>query len=128
MKLSRRVLLTFATAVAFAFSAGQALAKGSTVKVALWDKGAMSMNMLGKSPGMGMMMGSHETSMPMRPMGITVSTRAVRAGTVTFAVTNSSKEMVHEMVLSPIKDEKTELPYDKAAQKVDEDAAGHLGE
>jgi uncharacterized cupredoxin-like copper-binding protein len=45
-----------------------------------------------------------------------------------FNVTNDSKDMVHEMVISPIKDDKTPLPYDKTGNKVDEDAAGHLGE
>ena len=47
---------------------------------------------------------------------------------MTFDVTNASKTLVHEMVLSPIKDAKVPLPYDKAASKVNEDAAGHLGE
>lgn len=128
MNFSRQSVLALATTVVLALSAGQVFAKGTVVKVSLWDKGAMSMNMLGKGQGMGMMMGNHGTNMPMGPMGITVSSSTVKAGKVTFAVTNTSKEMVHEMVLSPVKDEKTELPYDSAAQKVDEDAAGHLGE
>ena len=36
--------------------------------------------------------------------------------------------MVHEMVISPVKEMHTPLPYDKVGNKVDEDAAGHLGE
>lgn len=128
MTILRRTVVTLAAAVALAMSAGQTFAKGSVIEVSLWDKGAMSMNMLGKGPWMGMMMGNHGAGMPMGPMGISVSARTVKAGEVTFAVTNSSMEMVHEMVVSPIKDEKAELPYDSVAQKVDEDAAGSLGE
>jgi len=128
MKLSLRIMLALATAVAVTLSAGQALAKGTVVKVSLWDKGATSMNMLGKGPAMGMMMGHQGTNMPMGPMGIKVSAHTLKAGTVTFAVTNASKDLIHEMVLSPVKDDKTALPYDEATLKVDEDTAGHLGE
>lgn len=115
-------------ALIVAGSAVPALARTSVIKVSLWDKGAMSMNMLGQGPMMGMGMGTPGTRMPMGPMGITVSTRTVKAGEVTFEVSNISKTMVHEMVLSPIKDANTPLPYIEAENKVDEDAAGHLGE
>ncbi len=128
MKLNRRRIFALATTLAITLSVGQAFAKGAVIKVSLWDKGAMSMNMLGKGPMMGMMMENTGTAGSMGSMGITVSSATVKAGTVTFAVSNTSKEMVHEMVLSPIKSDKVALPYDKAAQKVDEDAAGHLGE
>lgn len=128
MKLNRRSLIALAATLAVTLSAGQAYAKGTVIKVSLWDKGAKSMNMLGKGPMMGMMMENTGSTVPMGPMGITVSSATVKAGTVTFAVSNISKEMVHEMVLSPIKSDKVALPYDKAAQKVNEDAAGHLGE
>jgi len=74
------------------------------------------------------MMGNHGSEMPMSPMGITVSTRTVKAGKVTFSVTNSSEVMEHEMVVSPIKDENANLPYNNASQIVDEGAAGNLGE
>jgi len=77
---------------------------------------------------MGMGMGKIGNNMPMAPMGIRVSSHTVAAGEVTFEVTNTSKQMVHEMVISPVKDMNTPLPYDKAGNKVDEDAAGHLGE
>ena len=78
--------------------------------------------------GMGMEKGQKAGPQHKGPMGITATPRTVSAGEVTFAVTNASKTMVHEMVLAPVKDEKTPLPYDTASQKVDEDAAGHLGE
>lgn len=128
---SRTSALLAAASIALTLFAGQASAAGTVIKVSLWDKGAMALNMVGKGPMMGMAMGSPGSTMhdgPMGPMGITVSTHNAKAGPVTFAVTNASKQLVHEMVLSPVKDDKTPLPYDKAGQKVDEDAAGHLGE
>lgn len=128
MKLTRRKCFALAAALIVAGSAVPALARTAVIKVSLWDKGAMSMNMLGHGPMMGMGMGTPGTRMPMGPMGITASTHTVNAGAVTFEVSNMSKTMVHEMVISPIKDANTPLPYIEAANKVDEDAAGHLGE
>jgi uncharacterized cupredoxin-like copper-binding protein len=125
---SRRTLFTSACGLALALSSTLALAAPTVVKVSLWDKGAMSMKMLSKAPHMGMAM-QHGHGMPSGgPMGITLSTDTVPAGEVTFAVSNDSKDMVHEMVLAPVKNEKKPLPYVKKAMKVDEDAAGHLGE
>lgn len=128
MKLTRRKWFAMASGFIATVSAGHALARSSVIKVSLWDKGAMSMNMLGHGQMMGMGMGQPGTLMPMGPMGLTLSTHTVKAGAVTFDVTNTSKEMVHEMVVSPIKDSNQPLPYIEAANKVDEDAAGHLGE
>ena len=130
MKLTRRNWLVVASGFIATLSAGPVFARSSVVKVSLWDKGASSMNMLGHGEmmGMGMGMGKTGSAMPMAPMGIRVSSRTVPAGDVTFEVTNTSKQMVHEMVISPVKDSKTPLPYDKAGNKVNEDAAGHLGE
>lgn len=128
MKLTRRECFTLVAALIVAGSSVPALALTTVVKVSLWDKGAMSMNMLGQGPMMGIGMGTPGTRMPMGPMGISVSTRTLKAGEVTFEVSNASKTMVHEMVISPIKDANTPLPYIEAGNKVDEDAAGHLGE
>jgi uncharacterized cupredoxin-like copper-binding protein len=128
MNLTRRKCFALAAGLLAAASAGHALARTSVIKVSLWDKGAMSMNMLGQGPMMGMGMGTPGTRMPMGPMGITVSTRTVKAGEVTFEVSNASRTMVHEMVIASIKDANTPLPYIEADNKVDEDAAGRLGE
>jgi uncharacterized cupredoxin-like copper-binding protein len=128
MKFNRRNLFALAFSIVATMSAGHALAAATVVKVSLWDKGAMSMNMLGKGPMMGMAMGKGGSNMPHGPMGITLSEATVPAGEVTFTVTNDSKTMVHEMVLAPVKNEKKALPYNKKEMKVDEDAAGHLGE
>ena len=57
MKLMRRHLLLAASGVVlFGFST-TAFARTTVVQVELWDKGAMSMNMMGKGQPMGMSMG-----------------------------------------------------------------------
>lgn len=52
----------------------------------------------------------------------------VPAGEVTFMATNRSSDTIHEMILIKLTDPKKALPYVAADSKVDEDAAGHLGE
>lgn len=128
MKLTRRKWLVITSAFVATVSAGQSFASSKVIKVSLWDNGANSINMLNHGKMMGMGMGTMGKGMPMAPLGIKVSSHTVSAGEVTFEVKNTSKQMVHEMAISPIKDTKTPLPYEKAANKVDEDAAGHLGE
>ena len=61
-------------------------------------------------------------------MGIKLDMTEIPAGEITFKATNDSTGMIHEMVLAPVADLNTPLPYDTANEKVDEDAAGHLGE
>ncbi len=128
MRLTRRNWMTLACGFAGTVAAGQALARGSVVKVTLRDQGAASLNMLGHGEMRGMGTDKAGSRMPMAPMEVRVSSHTVPAGEVTFEVTNSSRQLVHEMVISPVKDTKTPLPYDKAGNRVDEDAAGHLGE
>lgn len=109
--------------VSMLLAAAPAWAAGSTIDVELWDKGAqMEMS---KDMGMGMM---HAMAGDMAPMGIKVSTDSVPAGEVTFNAKNMSTELIHEMVVAPIADPTKLLPYDATMEKVDEDAAGHLGE
>ena len=86
----------------------------------------MSMDKMGKVKPMGMGMMGADMSMAM--MGVKVDQMTLAAGEVTFAVTNDSKDFVHEMVISPITDATKPLPYLTDGEKVDEDAAGHLGE
>lgn len=128
MKLNRRNCLAVASSVVLGMYGSQAFARSSTIKVTLWDKGAASMSTLGHGEMMGMGMEKMRGHISVAPMGVRLSSQTVSAGEVRFEVTNGSKHMVHEMVVSPVKDEKTPLPYDKAGNKVDEDAAGHLGE
>lgn len=122
MSIFTKVLTVAALAAALTGAAVAPALAATTIDVQLWDRGAnveMMLNM-GKSPMM--------KDMGMAPMGITVSTDSVPAGEVTFAVTNTSKEVIHEMVLSPLASPDAVLPFDEANAKVDEDAAGHLGE
>lgn len=123
MKFSVKSLLLSA---GLSLLAAPALAAGSVVKVSLWDQGPKSMDGLGQGVMRGM--GMTTTAMPMAMLGIDVASSTVKAGAVTFEVTNTSKHMVHEMVIAPVADEKMPLPYDKSLEKVNEDAAGHLGE
>jgi uncharacterized cupredoxin-like copper-binding protein len=72
--------------------------------------------------------GSKGMDMSMAMLGVKTDVDTVPAGTVTFNVTNGSKDIVHEMILSPLPADGSPLPYVAADYKVDEDAAGHLGE
>jgi uncharacterized cupredoxin-like copper-binding protein len=65
---------------------------------------------------------------PNATMGITASTHTVKAGDVTFDVTNTSKDLIHEMVVIPLASATTPPPYKKADMEIDEDAAGAIGE
>ncbi len=126
MKLTRRKWLAAASGIVATLSAGASFASSHAIKVSLWDKGDDAMRMLGHGPMMGMGAMDHDMSMMM--MGIQMSSHHVSSGEVTFKVINTSKKMVHEMVISPIKDTNTPLPYDQATNRINEDAAGHLGE
>ena len=100
----------------------------ANVKVSLWNKGdAMD---LSKNMMMGMGMKEHMAgNMKMKAiMGIDIDVKTVPAGKVSFDVTNTSKNMQHEMLVSPIKDENTMLPYKESENRVDEEASGDLGE
>jgi uncharacterized cupredoxin-like copper-binding protein len=61
-------------------------------------------------------------------LGVKADVTSVPAGNVTFQVTNSSKDIVHEMILSPAPADGKLMPYMADMAKVDEDGAGHLGE
>ena len=123
----RRVAL--AISLIAAVSGGAAFAAqttaGATVTVTLWDKGPDSATPDDAHP-MGFASAGADMSMAM--VGVKADVDTVPAGTVTFNVTNGSKDIVHEMILSPLPADGTALPYVAADYKVDEDAAGHLGE
>lgn len=61
-------------------------------------------------------------------MSVNASPATVPAGEVTFVATNKSPEFVHEMILVKVADPQKQLPYSSGDGKVNEDAAGHLGE
>jgi len=53
---------------------------------------------------------------------------SVPAGEVTFKVTNTSKSLEHEFVVVKTDLAPDKLPYDKAAQRVEEDKVNVVGE
>lgn len=130
--LSRRTLLVglaeFGTIIAGSASkVGQARAATATiVSVDLWDKGIDSMAKLGSEPMRGFAMPG--ATLPSPTMGISTTPATVKAGEVTFEATNSSKDMVHEMVVALAPDPIKPLPYNADEQRVDEEKAKHLGE
>ena len=125
MKLSRTYFIILALGAMSLTQAAPVSAAGTVVKVSLWDTGPNSMDMLGKGVWA---MGVPQTNKSKPTMGINAVPNEIPAGEVTFDVTNNSKDVVHEMVLAPVKDTEKPLPYDKTIEKVNEDAAGHLGE
>lgn len=116
----RKALAGAALAVAFVSLASSALA-ASVIDVTLFDLGSGAT----MATDLGMTMGGDTSKAVMK---IAASPAFARAGEVTFKVVNNSRDLVHEMIVVKLKDETTPLPYVAADGKVDEDAAGHLGE
>ena len=95
----------------------------TTINVKLADVGgAMDMS---KSLGLGIGMGG---DMKTATMSVEVDKKTVKFGRVTFNVTNISKETIHELIVSPIKDASETLPYINNENRVDEEHGSHLGE
>jgi uncharacterized cupredoxin-like copper-binding protein len=61
-------------------------------------------------------------------MTVTAGPSVVPAGEVTFVATNKSTDTMHEMILIKVADAGKQLPYVATESRVNEDAAGHLGE
>ena len=119
-------VVAFATGLLLAIPGGVASAAGTTVHVSLWDKGPDSVNVDDAHTAM---MGKMDTAMMKTAlMGVKLDQTSVAAGTVTFAVTNDSKDIIHEMILSPLQAGSTELPYLPDEYRIDEEKAEHLGE
>ena len=126
MIVNRPAVLAFSTGIFLALSGGIAFAGGTTIQVSLWDKGPDSVNV---DDAHTKMMGKMDQAMmKTASMGIKLDQITIPAGTVTFAVTNDSKDIIHEMILSPLKPNATELPYLPDEYRIDEEKAEHLGE
>lgn len=119
-KLSLASALMAAAVVAFLGLPSQGFA-ATVVNVSLWDKGADKE--LPTDLGMGM-----PGNMNMAPVGITATPDDIKAGTVTFNVTNNSKDLIHEMLLVPLPDGTTTLPYNPDELGIDEEASNDIGE
>lgn len=129
MKPIKRIALILATAaLPLAGAALPAIAGTAIVHVKLWDKGDNSMDKLGNEPPMGFDMAGAANHDKMATMGLTATPDAIPAGKITFEVTNSSKDTVHEMIVAPVKNMQKPLPYNKGEMRVEEEKAGHLGE
>ena len=121
MRSLKRSAILLAAGVAFAMSATIASA-ATVVTVDLWDKGAdmkMPMDLAYATPGL---------DMSKATMGIKLSRASAPAGVVTFKVTNTSKDTVHEMIVMYMADPTKPLPYIDKESRVDEDKAGDKGE
>jgi uncharacterized cupredoxin-like copper-binding protein len=136
---------TRAAAAAFAFSfmfmAPADAADPTTVKVALLDMtaafGPSSGGGAGNGPGGGMMgqgygmMGPGNGMMGRGMMGgmsIRINEASVKAGKVTFDVTNFSRSIVHEMIVVAVDNPNAPLPYDYNTGRIPEEQIKMLGE
>ena len=59
---------------------------------------------------------------------IKIDRNTVPAGKVTFIVTNASGQHPHEMVVAPVADETTLMPFNENENRVDEGKSNALGE
>jgi uncharacterized cupredoxin-like copper-binding protein len=97
----------------------------NTINLALLDMssligpGAMGHGMMGPS-----MMGM----MGMGMMSIRSDQSSIKAGTVSFDVTNWSRSLVHEVLIIAVDNANAALPYSSAEAKVAEDQVKVLGE
>lgn len=96
---------------------------GATVNVKLWDNGET----LDMSKNMGMVPGT-TMDIAKAPMGIKAQPVVVPQGKVVFKVTNSSKAVIHEMLLAPYAGTGKSLPYIDKENRADEENTHDLGE
>ncbi len=129
-------------AIAAAMAAPALAADNTTdVRVALLDMssvmpggfhgyGMMYPGMMGQQfNGQGMMgYGMMGRGMMGGMMSIRIDQSSLKAGPVRFDVTNWSRSVVHEMLIVPVDNPDTPLPYDYAQARVPEDQVKVLGE
>jgi len=98
----------------------------TTINVSMWDNGSESMGDMDAVHMMGVVETDEDMSEP--TMGLKLDMTEVPTGEVTFNATNTSEAFQHEMVVAPVADTSVPLPYIEAEDRVDEDAAGAIGE
>ena len=99
------------------------------VQVNMWDRGADVMAAFDMSNRI--MLGTPGAALkddPGAPMGFTLTQHVIPHGKVKFIATNTSTFLEHEMLVLPVSDITKPLPYDTGSERMDEDAAGSLGE
>ena len=99
----KRTILIASLAVS-ALASVPAFASGTVVKIELQDDGTM------------------------KSMQMKLDPASVKAGPVTFQVTNESKSLVHEMLVIPTSLEASALPYDAKSDVFIESQVKSLGE
>jgi uncharacterized cupredoxin-like copper-binding protein len=117
----KRYVISLAAGFALIFSVTPIFA-ATVVTVDLWDKGAnvdMPKGIVYATPAL---------DMSKATMGMRLSRQSAPAGEVTFNVKNSSKDMIHEMIVMYRQDPTTLLPFIDNENRVDEDKAGDKGE
>ena len=130
----RAALVAFALSLTLMAPAGAA--DQATVKVSLIDMTAMfgpgggpgagygpGMMGQGYGPGYGMMGRGM-----MGGMSVRTNVTSVKAGNVTFDVTNLSRSLVHEMIVVAVENPNAPLPYDYNAGQIPEKQVKMLGE
>jgi uncharacterized cupredoxin-like copper-binding protein len=129
-----------ATALTILALGSPALAESTVVRVALIDMSAAMpgtgpfAGMMGSGMGFGMMWpgmmgrGGLGPGMMMGMMSLRTDKTSVKAGPVTFDVTNWSRSVVHEMLVVAVDSPDAPLPYDYSKQIVLEDQIKKLGE
>ena len=122
MKFSRRSAMTMLATAGFLATAVAPSLAATLVTVKLWDKGANS------TMATDLGLENPSPDMSKANMGMTVTRKSAPAGVITFRVTNDSKEMVHELVVVRYPAPGKTMPYSDSDMKVNEDAAGHMGE
>ena len=68
------------------------------------------------------------TSPSIKGMMIKMDAHSVKAGPVVFAVTNDSKDLIHELIVVSVADPSRPLPYDRKDGRVIESRIADLGE
>jgi uncharacterized cupredoxin-like copper-binding protein len=112
--------MLLASASIFVGASVVAYAEGSVVHINLSDHGDAPM-------AIDLGMGNSNADMNMATFKIAPDTQSVKAGLVTFEVTNTSTSIIHEMVVGKV-DPNSLPPYDAANAKVDEESFEALGE
>ena len=121
--MSLRQFATAAAAVSILAWSAAAASAATIVNVDLWDSGASAQMMTGLE-----YTGTGPVDLSKATMGVKISQATAPRGVVTFKVTNSSKDTVHEMIVLYLKDPNTPPPYSASDQRIDEDKAGYKGE
>jgi len=99
-----------------------AVRAATVVQVELWDRGAdvqMPTDLAYPATD-----AAHANAI----MGIKLSTDTARAGIVSFQVTNTSKDTIHEMVVAKLAKPGEALPYNSKDNVVFEDKIDYVGE